>query len=295
MARPPFGTGEIGDGVMLAVVAGPIPEIGPVRTYDPVNPCDVGAISPPNEPPPALFRSSEADVVGMPLVDNAFLPMTFHQRLYQWPKTGVGPVRIGDGKVGVSKPPTEVPAGQTVWPISPISLIPIFGYGIETARPPFIGTALDVETVLPQRGNSIREAWTFYRTMPWTPTVFIRNVQLEGDTEQFILLGTTYDRLGTTPVPGCRVLILEAGALAIGTPTVVIGETVSDGSGNYSIQVPGRPVQVLVYLPGAPDLAGVSRNDVIRTATNIFMHDPLTADPPSGGGDGYSRGRVVNT
>jgi len=273
--RPLQGTGEIGDSISLAVIGGGIvAEIGSVRKYDPVNPCDIAPGDPVMQAEALFpaFNMTQAIITDMP---EAQLTMTFHQRQYRWPVQGVGPVNLAGRPHGVSKPPIEVASGQGVWPMPPLTLVPIFA--VDTVAPAAFGGALDTEFKLPQRGMSLRETWTFYKEMPWTPTAFLRNVNLEGDTHRFILSGVTYDQLGTIPVAGCRVLILEAGALAQGTSTVVLAETVSDGSGNYSVQVPGRSVQVHVYLPGSPDRAGVSRNDVIEQVTNIFMRDPTVA------------------
>jgi hypothetical protein len=46
----------------------------------------------------------------------------------------------------------------------------------------------------------------------------------------------------------------------------IVGEMISDGSGNYSIQV-WKPVphQVMAYLAGSPDAMGVTVNTVIPT------------------------------
>jgi hypothetical protein len=155
-----------------------------------------------------------------------------------------------------------------------------------------VSSDLETETVIPQRGNSLRDFWTLYQTAPWATLPLIR--YMSGDSKLFTITGVTYDRLGTTPVPGCRVLALSMDRLDKGKADAVVDSTVSDGSGNYSLTVTGRNVQILAYLPGSPDRAGVSRNDIVEQPTSIHMRDPTQADVPSGGGSGMSRGRIVN-
>lgn len=288
--RPLILTGEIGDGCTLASMTDLVSEIAPARRYNPVNPCDIGAVSPPNEPPPALFRSSEADILGLLLVPESMLPMTAHQRLYQWPD--VGPVRLADGKWGVSKSPTEVPAGQAEWPAPPITQVPIFG--TETARPPSLEIkALDTETVLPQRGNSLREFWTFYRTMPWVPTVF-SNVQLEGDTRKFYIRGVTRNAAAAA-LGGVTLRCMLSSLFSVGLPgNPIVAELVSDGSGNYEFGVsPHLGYEIHAYHEGT-DVGGITVDDLQADATvDIYCTQPGVA-PGGGGGNTYSRSRVVN-
>lgn len=284
-------TGEIGDGCTLASMTDLVSEIAPARRYNPVNPCDIGSVSPPNEPPPALFRSSEADSLGLLLVPESMLPMTTHQRLYQWPD--VGPVRLADGKWGVSKSPTEVPAGQAEWPVPPITHVPIFG--TETARLPSLEIkALDTETVLPQRGNSLREFWTFYQTMPWVPTVFIREVQLVGDTRQFYIRGVTRDAAGA-PLGGVNVrCLLSPLTGAWGRVNSFVQEVISDGSGNYACYVaPLLAYELIAYHEGL-EVGGITVDHLQANVTvDIYCTQPGVA-PGAGGGNTYSRSRVVN-
>ena len=75
--------------------------------------------------------------------------------------------------------------------------------------------------------------------------------------ERFAVTSVTRDSAGT-PLAGCRVLMLEQGQLAV-TGSPVVGETISDGSGNYTINVPGRTgYQAIAYKAGSPDVAGIS-------------------------------------
>jgi len=284
---PLIVTGEIGDGCALASMTDFVSEIAPARRYDPVNPCDIGAVSPPNEPPPALFRSSEADILGLLLVPESMLPMTSHQRFYQWPD--VGPVRLADGKWGVSKPPTEVPVGQADWPTAPVTLVPI--YATERRS---LGPALDTETALPQRGNSLREFWTFYRTMPWVPTAFIRPMPFEGDTRKFYIRGVTRNAAGAA-LGGVTLRCILSSLFLAGLPTSpIFAELVSDGSGNYEFGVsPHLGYEVHAYHEGT-NVGGITVDDLQADVTvDIYCTQPGVA-PGGGGGNTYSRSRVVN-
>lgn len=84
-------------------------------------------------------------------------------------------------------------------------------------------------------------------------------------TDRWFLTGVTRSGTGAA-LPGCRVLVLETGRLSVGQ-CPVITEGVSDGSGNYSLEVPSNQAyQVLAYLAGSPDVAGVTRSDVTPVA-----------------------------
>jgi hypothetical protein len=77
-----------------------------------------------------------------------------------------------------------------------------------------------------------------------------------------MLIGVTKDGTGAA-LGGCRVVVFETGRIAKdGAP--IIAETISDGSGNYSVEVPGnKAYQAIAYKPGSPDVAGVTRNDLV--------------------------------
>ncbi len=74
--------------------------------------------------------------------------------------------------------------------------------------------------------------------------------------------GNTRD-LGGTILPECRVVVLEVGRIQTdGAPCV--GETISDGGGVYAVDVPMNVhYQVIAYKPGSPDVAGITRADVV--------------------------------
>jgi hypothetical protein len=84
---------------------------------------------------------------------------------------------------------------------------------------------------------------------------------LATSTGLFVITGLTKDS-SLSPLGNCRVVALETGRIEInGAP--VVAETVSDGSGNYSITVPSNVAfQLLAYKPGSPDVAGITRSDV---------------------------------
>lgn len=97
------------------------------------------------------------------------------------------------------------------------------------------------------------------QSAPWIP---------RGDVVQsttlFIISGTTRDSAGA-PLGNCRVVVLETGRLAV-TGCPVVAEVISDGSGLFSVVVPmDVGYQLIAYLPGSPDVAGITRNDVTAT------------------------------
>lgn len=78
---------------------------------------------------------------------------------------------------------------------------------------------------------------------------------------QYTVSGTTRDSLGA-PLGGCTVEIFETVSNAFR------GGTVSDASGNYSIEITGDRTIALfavAYLAGLPDLQGTTVNTLIAT------------------------------
>lgn len=262
--RPPLDTGEIGDGISLALHDGVIGEIGSVRKYDPINPFDVSE-GDDETIRPALFPTSNAIPFKVALSSTYLQPMTFHQRLYQWPAVGPMPY---DAERSVSQPPVEVPQGQSEWALRPITSIPINRVNDETT--PLMGEQpLDTEAIIPQRGNRRRDAWTVRKTMPWATTVFIRNVQLEGESGRWLIEGVTRDSTGTA-LGSCRVVAMRSDKIAINQDiqaNPVVADLTSDGSGNFSAQVGANvPHQLTAYKAGSPDVAGVTVNNVMPVA-----------------------------
>lgn len=79
------------------------------------------------------------------------------------------------------------------------------------------------------------------------------------------LVGVTRDDAGAA-LGDCRTIVMEVGRLAVASAPVA-AEAVSDGSGNYAIEVAlNVAYQVIAYKPGAPDVAGVSLNTLTPAA-----------------------------
>lgn len=122
-------------------------------------------------------------------------------------------------------------------------------------------------------------------------------------TDLFFVTGQTVTGAGVA-LGSCRVVVYETGRIAETneppeqyysagnpnparwkSPSPVVAEAVSDGSGNFTIPVPmNTAYQLTGYLTGAPDLAGITRQDVVPTATTtlIYLRDPTAPDGPSG-------------
>ncbi len=84
-------------------------------------------------------------------------------------------------------------------------------------------------------------------------------------TQRFAITGTTRDNVGA-PLAGCRVVIMETGRLAAAACPVV-GETVSDGAGAFSVEVAGTADYFLIaYLPGTPDRAAITLHPLTPVA-----------------------------
>jgi hypothetical protein len=77
------------------------------------------------------------------------------------------------------------------------------------------------------------------------------------NTARFQITGVTRDSAGAT-LGNCRVVMLEVARISVnGTP--VVAETISDGSGNYTIEVALNTAhQGIAYKDGSPDVAGIS-------------------------------------
>jgi hypothetical protein len=276
--RHVMSTHNIGDGVMLATVAGVVAEIGTVRQYDALNPCDVG-IPLPVVNVDALFPS----VVLVPDTKlSAYFPMTSHQRLYQWPNTGVGPITYFSEPSGwgVALPPVEVPPVQSDWPLQPLTAVPIRPADSES---PKWRQDVITQTVLPQRGNSTREFWTFYQTHPWAPTAFISNMLLEGDTRKFYIRGVTRNNLGAA-LAGVSVRCLLSKLVSpVTLANPIIAEVVSDGSGNYEFGVAPQLAYELIAYHETNNVGGITLDDLqADVSVDIYCTQPGVA--PSAGG-----------
>jgi hypothetical protein len=118
------------------------------------------------------------------------------------------------------------------------------------------------------------------------------SVDFTQDNWLWFISGTTYD--GTGAVLGnCNVTMYEPDwDYSGGEP--YIRETISDGSGAYSIQAKYTNHQLTAYKNDATPLAGITRDSVVPgVVTNIYLRD-ATIPSPSPSGSGMSRARVVN-
>jgi hypothetical protein len=78
----------------------------------------------------------------------------------------------------------------------------------------------------------------------------------------FTITGITKDS-GGTALGGCRVVAMDTGQIHNAGTNTIVGEAVSDGSGNYSIIVPlNTNYHLIAYKPGSPDIAGITINTV---------------------------------
>lgn len=101
-------------------------------------------------------------------------------------------------------------------------------------------------------------AWVF---LDWSP-LLSPNLWA---TERWQIAGATKDSTGSA-LAGCRVIVNKTSRLSIDGIEAATAETVSDGSGNYAVEVPlNMTYQLTAYKVGSPDVAGVSRNDVTPT------------------------------
>lgn len=95
------------------------------------------------------------------------------------------------------------------------------------------------------------------------PPLLVRFIQA---TDLWSVSGVTNNSAGS-PLAECRVVALETGRIAA-EGVAEVGETISNGSGVYSIPVPlNTAYQLTAYKPGSPDVAGITRNDVTPAAT----------------------------
>jgi hypothetical protein len=106
-------------------------------------------------------------------------------------------------------------------------------------------------------------------TLPILPTTFGQHIMeyYTESTQKWFISGITMNSSGV-PIGGCRIVVLQTNKLSYNSDVYanpVIGETISDGNGNYSLQVDYENFQILAYLPGSPDLAGVTINTVTPT------------------------------
>lgn len=99
----------------------------------------------------------------------------------------------------------------------------------------------------------------------------------------FTLTGITKTGAGVA-LGNCRVIAYQSGWRTVADAPVVIAETVSDGSGNFTLNLRNIDYQLTAYQEGSPDLAGITRQDVVPTVvTTIYLRDPTTVSSGGGG------------
>lgn len=103
----------------------------------------------------------------------------------------------------------------------------------------------------------------------WVPMSAWRVVVLNPFTQattRFAFVGVTRDGTGAA-LGNCTVRSIRQRDIATNGIESEVSETVSDGSGNYTLYVGGNdPHQLVAYLAGSPDRAGVSANTVVPDA-----------------------------
>lgn len=120
---------------------------------------------------------------------------------------------------------------------------------------PFAGTLIRANAVICGRNGEIIPIPLGQRLMD----SFVES------TQRWVIAGVTRDSAGAA-LGNCAVIAFETGRLTKdGTP--VVAQTISDGSGNYSVDVPMNTLyELTAYLVGSPDRAGVTINTVTPTA-----------------------------
>jgi hypothetical protein len=127
----------------------------------------------------------------------------------------------------------------------------------------------------------------------WSPLLN----RFEQATNLFTIAGQTVTGNGT-PLANCRIVVYETGRMAVdggayrsgfSSESPVVAEALSDGSGNFTINVPMNVAyQLTGYLEGSPDRAGITRKDVVPSnAVLIYLRDPTS--PDVGGGSAVYR------
>lgn len=86
-----------------------------------------------------------------------------------------------------------------------------------------------------------------------------------GSTTTWQVTGQTLDSAGS-PLPSCRVLVLEWGRLVVGQSPVIADVMSSAVDGSFAIPVPGNgDYQAIAYKPGSPDVAGITLHPLTPT------------------------------
>jgi hypothetical protein len=261
--RQPIGIGTISDGssnVPTPPVEGGWSLSTEVSPMDPLAPILIYAVArddsfSPVPPGPWKPLSSPA---------NRALPMTMHQQLFQWPDSGVGPHVTAEGVVKDETPkellPVIVPWGFPVLPPTVVSFDPVSKNWEPMAKidsPKAPPAMYEAQGFFSQ--TTVRKDNPHFASFPLGGWVG------ESSQDAMFIAGTTLDSAGA-PLGGCTVVLLDAGRIYASQDSLanpVVETTVSNGSGVYSFAArPGINYQIVAYLPGSPDVAGVTRKDV---------------------------------
>lgn len=106
----------------------------------------------------------------------------------------------------------------------------------------------------------------------------------------FQLTGTTRDGTGGL-LGNCRVIAYQSGTRYVDAGAKIIAETVSDGSGAFTMLLRNIDYQLIAYKEGSPDLGGLTRQDVTPVvAQTIYLRDPTAAS-----GSGTASYRAVGS
>jgi hypothetical protein len=161
----------------------------------------------------------------------------------------------------INDPPEYLP----LWPLPMIageqSFAPMVGTypvpPLEILRNPFDGSFI---------ANNALICTPCGASIQWTMGNHLMNANYDEASNIFAISGVTRDSTGAV-LASCDVRIEDMGQIGYGL-TPYVGNTISDGSGNYSITVPFNTVyQVIAYKSGSPDVAGVSLRTVTPTHT----------------------------
>jgi hypothetical protein len=242
----------------------------------------------------------QTDIVTLPEVSvwpeaNPWIP-------YWGSPTSIGPMAMQGGIVamvplGPKAPPTRLvqPEEIALYSALPRDLIGLFFPPLDETKvngePPFsfdLPNASPANAFVPPtliRQELVLSGSLKITTMPMLPLEFGQKIyEVLQSGQQFLMTGVTVDRNGT-PLGNCRVIAYQSSWRAVPDLPVVIAETISDGSGNFSMLLRNIAYQLTAYLPGSPDRAGITSENVTPVvATNIYLRDPTAADPASGAG-----------
>lgn len=104
-----------------------------------------------------------------------------------------------------------------------------------------------------------------------SPSVYTAEISIRKQIS-YLISGQTLNNIGA-PLGNCAVHVYQTilpGAPEGGPQGRFVGSTVSDANGNYSVGVqadPNMTFQATAYLPGSPDVAGITVNTLTPTAS----------------------------